>query len=149
VEAVTVAQAFHWFDRDVACAEIHRVLVSGGALGLLWNRSDPNCTWDRAAHRIAHPAVDASDGTTRAAAEELPGFSLVRREEIAWSEQISRDDYLSRWGTVSSLLVADTDTRARMLGEIGDVLDASDTTRGKQTFTLPMMTDVFVYRADV
>ncbi|WP_298036661.1 methyltransferase domain-containing protein [uncultured Microbacterium sp.] len=55
VDAVTVAQAFHWFDRDPACAEIRRVLKPGGVLGLLWNHSDPSCAWDYACHRIATP----------------------------------------------------------------------------------------------
>jgi ubiquinone/menaquinone biosynthesis C-methylase UbiE len=37
-DAVTVAQAFHWFANDTALAEIHRVLRPGGCLALIWNR---------------------------------------------------------------------------------------------------------------
>jgi SAM-dependent methyltransferase len=40
VDAVTVAQAFHWFKAEEALAEIHRVLVPRGRLGLIWNRRD-------------------------------------------------------------------------------------------------------------
>lgn len=96
VDVVTVAQAFHWFDRDAACTEISRVLVPGGTLGLLWNHSDPHCSWDRACHAVAHPAVSAKDdSTTASAAEELPGFVFYRREEIAWSEPITREGYIA------------------------------------------------------
>ena len=41
-DAVTVAQAFHWFRGDEALAEISRVLRPGGRLLLAWNRRDLN-----------------------------------------------------------------------------------------------------------
>lgn len=145
VDAVTVAQAFHWFDRERACAEIARVLRPGGTLGLLWNRFDPRCEWDRASHAIAHPAVDEQDRTTAAAAV-LPGFAFVDHRQVGWEESISRADYLARWGTVSSLLVADDETRSAMLERIAGVLDAHPDTRGREILDLPHVTDVFVYR---
>ncbi|MCP1429795.1 ubiquinone/menaquinone biosynthesis C-methylase UbiE [Microbacterium foliorum] len=147
IDLVTVAQAFHWFDREPACAEIARVLVSGGALGLIWNHSDPECPWDRAAHRIAHPAVAASDDTTSSAGEELPGFEFVRREQIRWVERIRRDAYLKRWSTVSTFLVADDATRAEMSAQIEAVLDADPQTHGRTELDLPVVTDVYLYRS--
>lgn len=38
VDAVTVGQAFHWFDREPALAEMHRVTRPGGGFALLWNK---------------------------------------------------------------------------------------------------------------
>lgn len=147
VDAITVAQAFHWFDRDPAGAEISRVLVPGGTLGLLWNHSDPGCAWDRACHRVAHPAVAENDATTESAAEDLPGFTFDRRAEIAWSESITRAHYIARWLTVSSFLVADEETRASMVAQLEAILDADPATSGQEQFDLPMLTTVFVYTA--
>lgn len=145
VDVVSVAQAFHWFDRDAAAAEIARVLVPGGGLGLLWNRADPACAWDLACHRVAHPAVQDHDATTATAAE-LPGFVLEVHEEVRWTERITRAHYLRRWGTVSSFLVADEDGREEMTAALERVLDHDPQTRGRPAFELPHLTDVFRYR---
>jgi SAM-dependent methyltransferase len=40
VGAVTVGQAFHWFEQDEALREIYRVLRPGGGLALIWNARD-------------------------------------------------------------------------------------------------------------
>jgi ubiquinone/menaquinone biosynthesis C-methylase UbiE len=39
--AVTAGQAFHWFEREPALAEIARVLHPGGGFSFLWNAWDP------------------------------------------------------------------------------------------------------------
>lgn len=45
VDALTVAQAFHWFDPAAALAEIARVLRPGGVLGIAFNERDTREPW--------------------------------------------------------------------------------------------------------
>ena len=45
VHAVIAAQSFHWFANDKSISEIHRVLVPGGRLGLVWNVRDHSLPW--------------------------------------------------------------------------------------------------------
>jgi SAM-dependent methyltransferase len=47
VDAVTVGQAFHWFDPPAALAEMRRVLRPGGTIGLFWNLLDDSVPWVR------------------------------------------------------------------------------------------------------
>ncbi len=45
VDAVLMAQAWHWVDPDTAAPEVARVLRPGGRLGLLWNVRDAGVDW--------------------------------------------------------------------------------------------------------
>ena len=56
VDAVTVGQAFHWFDADEALREIHRVLQPGGGVALVWNARDERNPLQAALSEIDRPA---------------------------------------------------------------------------------------------
>jgi SAM-dependent methyltransferase len=53
-DAVTVAQAFHWFDIQRALAEVRRVLRPGGTLLLVWNERDERVPWVNEMGGIIH-----------------------------------------------------------------------------------------------
>lgn len=55
LDAVTVGQAFHWFKRDEALREIHRVLRPGGGLALIWNARDERSPLQAALSEIIDP----------------------------------------------------------------------------------------------
>jgi SAM-dependent methyltransferase len=60
VDAVTVGQAFHWFDEAPALREIHRVLRPGGGVALVWNARDERSELQAALSEI----IDALEGET-------------------------------------------------------------------------------------
>lgn len=45
LDAVCIAQAFHWFDPDKAFTELARVLQPGGRVGMAWNARDRAVDW--------------------------------------------------------------------------------------------------------
>ena len=67
LDFVTVAQAFHWFDRIAFQAECRRILKPGGKVVLAWNNYD-----------IGVPVIEALECLKR---ELCPGFGGFSREE--------------------------------------------------------------------
>jgi ubiquinone/menaquinone biosynthesis C-methylase UbiE len=70
VDAVTVAQAWHWFDPQLAAAECARVLRPGGVLGVAWHSRDESVPW---VHELARTVGRMEDigRRPRAGAPEL------------------------------------------------------------------------------
>ena len=56
VRIATAFQAFHWFDAEPALAEIHRVLLPGGWLALVWNERDDRDPFTAAYREIVRAA---------------------------------------------------------------------------------------------
>jgi len=81
VDALTVANAFHWFATPEALREMHRVLAPAGALALLWNRRDKEQHIQRALTALVEPyRVDEPNYASmewRAVVEDSDLFSIV------------------------------------------------------------------------
>ena len=80
-DAVTVGQAFHWFDGPKALAEIERVLRPGGALALVWNRrpSESSALHAAISETIAPYRGDAPAHASGAWRDAFAGRELTER----------------------------------------------------------------------
>jgi SAM-dependent methyltransferase len=121
-DAVTVAQAFHWFDGPRALAEIHRVLRPGGVLALIWNRRDTRdelqgrITALLEPHRGAVPAH--RDGTWRRAIEESARFGALCEETFANEQLVDAEGLADRVGSISFVAAMSDAERAALLGRL-------------------------------
>lgn len=131
VDAVVVAQAFHWFDRDMALAEIDRVLRPGGGVALVWNRRDESVPWVAEMSRIIHwnrGLIPAYDGV------EVDGFT---KWTCGYVQPLSHDGLLDRVASVSYIAAMEERERAGVLAQVSDLV------RGfTEPIPLPYITEV-------
>jgi SAM-dependent methyltransferase len=150
LDAVVVAQAFHWFDAERALAELARVVRAGGRLGLIWNARDRGLGWVDAVFSVvdrvekAAPWRECIDGTTRAERSEVVATGQ-------WSEWVkaifhhvqscSHEDVVDRVRSVSHVAVLPADRQQAVLEEVRSILREHPETRGQETVGVPYRVD--------
>ena len=127
VDAVTVAQAFHWFRFDAALAEIRRVLRPGGAVALLWNRWDPDDRRYAALEGVLASVRREAPYRTerwREALVESPLFGPVEDRRFLYEEELELEHAVQREGTTSLLASLPAPEREAVLDRIREALKA-------------------------
>jgi SAM-dependent methyltransferase len=138
VDAAFAAQAFHWFDRERAVPELHRVVRPGGGLALLWNWWDDR---DPLQHELAELIGYA--GHSPFIDEEMPGapwFRELGRKVVESTDESSPEDLVAMLATTSRFLTADPAEGAGWLREIRE-----RASRYGEQFALPKLTYAFAF----
>jgi SAM-dependent methyltransferase len=151
LDAITVAQAWHWFDAERAAAECARVIKPGGGLGLVWNardRSEPwvNDVWsvvDRVEKRA--PWRD-HEKWSDSALGAMPEFGPVQPAVFHHRQQATREGMMRRMASVSHVAVLPAAERAAVLDEVRVILDTHPSLQGQEVLSIPYRVDC--YRAE-
>jgi SAM-dependent methyltransferase len=130
--AVTVADAFHWFDHAAALAEIGRVLRPGGGLALLSAVPDwSGASW---AHEVGtliagmlttHPKFDGPPW--QESVREAGGWTEPREIRVTASQPASPEQMIDYVGSMSWVATLPQDQRAETLAKVDTIVNAGET----------------------
>ncbi|MCW2616663.1 MAG: class SAM-dependent methyltransferase [Frankiales bacterium] len=132
VDAVLVGQAFHWFDRGPALAEMARVLRPGGTVGVLWNVRDESAEWVRALGALVGSGLQDSY-----VLDPAPGLSEPERQDFSYQQSLDADQLVDLVASRSALLTMPEDERVALLQRIRGLAPA------EEPFVLPYRTEAW------
>jgi SAM-dependent methyltransferase len=142
VDAVTVAQAFHWFETDRALGEIRRVLRPAGSLGLVWNRRDESVPWVERLREILEPYEGLTPREWRRRWQkpewQETGFTDLDEQEFSYGQQLDVDGLCGRVASISFVAALDEAERAAVLAQVRDLVAGLP-----EPFVLPYRTAVY------
>jgi ubiquinone/menaquinone biosynthesis C-methylase UbiE len=150
IDAITVAQGFHWFDPAVALAEMRRVLRPGGHLFLVWNTRDRSHDWVRRFGDLLVEDPDAErpydsyyDVDYAALLADAGGFTPVELWEHAWEQPSDPDLLVARAESVSVVGSLPPADKQRVLDRVRKLAASHPDLAGRERFPFPYTTRVY------
>jgi SAM-dependent methyltransferase len=137
VDAVTVAQAFHWFKPDEALAEIHRVLRPGGGLALVWNVRDDRDPLQAAVSAIMQPLEEGVPRRHRRDWRQV--IDASETATFDHEQLVDEDAFVERFTSVSFVASAPADQRAEIEAQLRALVRDAD-----RPIRLPYVTEVYL-----
>lgn len=150
VDAVICAQSFHWFATRGAVAEMRRVLVPGGVLGLIWNGRDENVPWVKALSDI----TDRYEGDTpryRSGAWRgvfpAPGLEFIGERHVRNSHVGPIEDVvIKRTLSVSFIAGLAANDRSDIEREVRKLIARTPELAAGKPVAFPYETSMYAYR---
>ena len=141
VDAVTAAQAFHWFRRTRRCERCTACCGREAALALVWNIRDLSDPLQARIQEILAPhGVEVRSHRNIEPTELLGGdlFGPVETRSWPYVQRLSRAHLVDRIASTSYIAILDPDARAEVLSR---VLEAADGL--PEPISIPYTTDVY------
>lgn len=136
VDAVLVAQAWHWVDPERAIPEVARVLRPGGRLGLVWNTRDERLGWVADLGRIIGSEDDPFNHTV-----SLPTpFSGQQRHQVEWTSYLTPQALLDMVASRSYCITAPEAARKKTLQQVRELLSTHPALAQSTGLALPYVT---------
>jgi len=136
VDAVLVAQAWHWFDPERAVAEVARVLRPGGRLGLVWNTRDERLGWVKDLGRIIG---HENDPFTEEVSLPEP-FTDVARRHVEWTSYLTPQALIDLVASRSYCITSPAEVRTRTLDQVRELLATHPALANSSGLALPYIT---------
>jgi SAM-dependent methyltransferase len=144
VDAITVAQAFHWFDGPAAVAEFHRVLRPGGRFGLIWNRRLVDEPIHQAVREIIDPYHRDSPshyrGEWRHPVADGGLFVAAGEIEVPFEQVLDAREFVDRFSSVSYIAALPKGERETVVERLRAVAAGA-----RQPIRLGYTTEAYVY----
>jgi len=166
-DAVLASSSWHWMDTVLTLAEVGRILVPGGILGVLWSGPDPEGPFLVQAREllagrsggVGPGPVDTDGGSggdvtslilgdalRPASSLQIPpdtGFDPPRHEVFRWDVALNADDMIGLLGTLSWIITMPEETRQRVIAEARRLLGEFLGVEGEVTVDVSFRADAW------
>lgn len=143
-DAITVAQAFHWFANEEALEEMHRLLRPGSLLFLVWNRRQLEDPLQASISRLTLPhlkdAPSYGSGEWRRVMGKSPLFAPDGEHQSTFSQPVDRERLVDRVASTSYIAELPDEVRLPLLEEVALLVGEGEVAE------LAYTTDVFAYK---